>query len=145
MIRTDRAEGGVDGEIVGELQVSGPFNACHALPLRLLTFSVTKFLGISPARLSKGHVFDERKVRPSFGDSQENSLLSSVRNADRDWQGENSKFVLIISGIEDCMSITTFLLSTSLLLTPRIIQYLQLSNTHRNDKNDSRLIPIEDS
>ena len=60
------AEGGVDEEIVGELHVSGTFNACHALPLRLLTFGVTKYSGTNPAQLSKGHVFDERKVRPSF-------------------------------------------------------------------------------
>ena len=53
MIRPRREQMVVDGEIVGELRVSGPFDACHALPLGLLTFSVTKFSGILPARLSK--------------------------------------------------------------------------------------------
>ena len=78
MIRTDRAEGGVDGEIVGELQVSGPFNACHALPLRLLSFSVTKFSRILPARLSKGHVFDEKRVNRVRESLLRNSLGSIV-------------------------------------------------------------------
>ena len=56
------ADGKVDGDVVGELHVSGPFGACNALPLRLLTFGVTKYSGTNPAQLSKGHVFDEKRV-----------------------------------------------------------------------------------
>ena len=41
------ADGKVDGDVVGELNVSGPFGACHALPFRLLSVNTTKFLGQS--------------------------------------------------------------------------------------------------
>ena len=56
------AEGRVDGDVDDGLCVSRPLTTCHALPLRLLSFNATKFLGISLARRTDGHVFEERRV-----------------------------------------------------------------------------------
>ena len=112
-------------------------------PLGLLSFSVKKFLVKSPARLSEWHVFDEKRVRPLFGDRQNYSWSFAVRNADWVQQGENSEFVLIITWIEDCMSITAFLPSTSLLLTVffELLNMAHFSNTLGDGKNDSDLFP----
>ena len=52
--RHDSAQPGAeemfDGDVDDELHVSGSFNACHAVPLGLLTDGGMKFMEISPAR-----------------------------------------------------------------------------------------------
>ena len=61
------AEDRVDGDIVGELCVSGSFTVCHTLPLRLLSFSATKIFGINPAQSSKVGNIDRRLVNKVGG------------------------------------------------------------------------------